>query len=294
MITIQQTRGREIEEIKPELVPVRGQMIIDTAERNFKVGDGETELLTLPWWLHKPPKIADGGVVEYSGDGRYEHVHLNGRSYFLTDYNISLSSSYDAEFSIDKPDADIEMPVFGNSVSKYGVRCPNVKATVKLPDTVNLELRYAIDAGDNYNSREESYVFTLSNFKFGDKVTINTSLSTENSYTYNNIKVSHNGYEQSIERKIPLTSSSSDQLSYVSNKMYIGHGYNVNTGLGYFYGNIYFIRFKRKLPSNNSYTIYSEMRPEKRDGVVGMYDSIKNVFTPFSGSGAVLGGYIYN
>lgn len=64
MITIQQTRGREIEEIKPELVPVRGQMIIDTAERNFKVGDGETDLKTLPWWLHKPPKEVDGGVVE--------------------------------------------------------------------------------------------------------------------------------------------------------------------------------------------------------------------------------------
>lgn len=67
MITIQQTRGNNIEAVKPELVPVRGQMIIDTAERNFKVGDGETDLLTLPWWIRaKRPSGVDGGVVEFA------------------------------------------------------------------------------------------------------------------------------------------------------------------------------------------------------------------------------------
>lgn len=95
MITIQQTRGRGIEEIKPELVPVRGQMILDTAERNFKVGDGETELLTLPWWLHKPPKEVDGGVVENRSGGVFGIIDTglrtsNGATLAYIDENFNV------------------------------------------------------------------------------------------------------------------------------------------------------------------------------------------------------------
>lgn len=134
MITIQQTRGRDIEEIKPELVPVRGQMIIDTAERNFKVGDGETDLLMLPWWLHKPPKEVDGGVVELLyPDGidvdineieLHKYAHFDGRTAVkLADVSVSINyftTSCEADSDYDNTDYDIRYVYYataGNSLA---------------------------------------------------------------------------------------------------------------------------------------------------------------------------------
>lgn len=301
MITIQQTRGREIEEIKPELVPVRGQMIIDTAERNFKVGDGETELLTLPWWLHKPPKEVDGGVVVWTPpptppqDGRYEYIHLDGKSYVSTSYSLSKTAIVDTCFSIDKPNSDTYMCLCSNNV-KYNAsnRAPIIRCQIVLPNTVNIYFTYAKPNGRG-GATTDTKTFTIPNFKFGEKVVINTSSTM---YT----TVSHDGRSYNSRISIynnSLSGSSSDGVSLVSTKMNIGC-IPISSGMGeYFKGNIYYILYK-KWYTNPSSGFIDEgyIVPERQDGKPGIYNTLKNVFQRFTTSigtsGVDVGGYIPN
>lgn len=190
-------------------------------------------------------------------DGEYGEAVLGGNSNFITDYSKSITRVM-AKFTLDRP----------SESGRVNIVSPFIYATVTLPDTISFgAMAYTTnsiwDSSIRYYHKSNSTSFNIKGFNFGeDIVEIRSSTST--------ITISINGISKSIYYLPEQDMWNTSGITNIKRQIQIGSENYI--------GNIYYV---------NCYFLSDEVAkftPMKKDGITGLYDSIEDVFTPFTGN----------